>query len=160
MAALALLPALWTHRDAIRQAGKAQWAKALAGPLFLLLAVGLWLLPMVLAVQASGDPVLEAYRNNILFRQTVTRYANAWHHVKPFWFYLTSVIPPFWLPLSLLLPWLVWLSAKAIRAGQREVIVLVGYLLLVLLFFRITSYNVCYTKLLRSVSVSSLSSAS
>jgi len=138
VAALALLPALWTHRDAIRQAGKAQWAKALAGPLFLLLAVGLWLLPMVLAVQASGDPVLEAYRNNILFRQTVTRYANAWHHVKPFWFYLTSVIPPFWLPLSLLLPWLVWLSAKAIRAGQREVIVLVGYLLLVLLFFSLS----------------------
>ena len=135
IAALVLIPALWTHRAEIRQASRAAWLKALAGPLAMLLAIALWLLPMVLAVAASHDATLEAYRNNILFRQTVTRYANAWHHVKPVWFYLTDVIPPFWLPLSLLIPWLVWLSKGAIKQGNRTVFLLVGQLLLLLTFF-------------------------
>jgi 4-amino-4-deoxy-L-arabinose transferase-like glycosyltransferase len=73
---------------------------------------------MLLAVAQSGDPVLQAYRDNILLRQTVTRYANAWHHVKPFWYYLTSVIPPFWLPLSCCCPGWWWPGARPSRAGQ------------------------------------------
>lgn len=138
LAALVLIPALWTHRQEIRRATRSAWLKALAGPLAMLLAIGLWLIPMLLAVAASHDATFEAYRNNILFHQTVTRYANAWHHLKPVWYYLTEVVPVFWLPLSLLLPWLIWLSHQAIRQGKREVILLVGYLLLMLCFFSLS----------------------
>ena len=139
LAALVLIPALWTHRQDIRRATRCAWLKALAGPLFMLLAIGLWLIPMLLAVAASHDATFEAYRNNILFHQTVTRYANAWHHLKPVWYYLTEVVPVFWLPLSLLLPWLIWLSHQAFRQGKREVILLVGYLLLMLCFFSLSA---------------------
>jgi 4-amino-4-deoxy-L-arabinose transferase-like glycosyltransferase len=135
LAALVLIPALWTHRHSIRSAPRSAWLKALAGPLFMGLAIALWLVPMVLTVAASHDASFEAYRNNILFRQTVTRYANAWHHVKPFWYYLTEVVPAFWLPLSLLLPWIIWQCREAFRQGNRAVILLVGYLVLMLCFF-------------------------
>ncbi len=138
LAVLILIPAVWTHREQIRAASWADWLKGLAGPLFMLLAIGLWLVPMLLAVAQSGDPVLQAYRDNILLRQTVTRYTNAWHHLKPVWYYLTEVVPVFWLPLSLLLPWLIWLSHKAFRQGNRAVILLVGYLLLMLCFFSLS----------------------
>ena len=135
LAILVLIPALWTHNAEIRRSGRDAWLKALAGPLCMLLAIGLWLLPMLIAVASSHDGTYEAYRNNLLFRQTVTRYTNAWHHVKPFWYYLTEVIPLFWLPLSLLLPWIIWQSRQALRQGDRTVILLVGYLLLMLCFF-------------------------
>lgn len=135
LALLVLLPALWTHRAQIRAAPLSAWLKALLGPLAMALAMGLWLVPMLEAVTRSGDPLLLAYRDNILLRQTVTRYTSAWHHVKPFWYYLTSVIPPFWLPLSLLLPWLVVAWRRAIRAQDRRILLLLGYLILVVLFF-------------------------
>lgn len=138
LALLVLIPAIWTHWDKIRSASRHDWLKGLAGPLWMLLAIGLWLVPMLIAVAQSGDPVLQAYRDNILLRQTVTRYANAWHHIKPFWYYLTSVIPPFWLPLTLLLPWLVVEWRKAIGARDQRIILLLGYLLLVVLFFSIS----------------------
>ena len=138
LALLILIPAIWTHREQIRAASRADWLKALAGPLFMLLAIGLWLVPMLSAVAQSGDPVLQAYRDNILLRQTVTRYANAWHHVKPFWYYLSSVIPPFWLPLSLLLPWLVVAWRKAIQGQDKRIILLLGYLVLVIVFFSVS----------------------
>ena len=41
----------------------------------------LWFVPMMLATAAGGE--LLAYRNEILFHQTVTRYAEAWHHHAP-----------------------------------------------------------------------------
>ncbi|MFQ2890639.1 ArnT family glycosyltransferase [Aeromonas caviae] len=135
LALLVLLPALWTHRAQIRAAPLSAWLKALLGPLAMALAMSLWLVPMLEAVTRSGDPLLLAYRDNILLRQTVTRYTSAWHHVKPFWYYFTSVIPPFWLPLSLLLPWLVVAWRKAIQGQDRRIILLLGYLVLVILFF-------------------------
>ncbi len=135
LALLVLLPALWTHRAQIRAAPLSAWLKALLGPLAMALAMSLWLVPMLEAVTRSGDPLLLAYRDNILLRQTVTRYTSAWHHVKPFWYYLISVIPPFWLPLSLLLPWLVVAWRRAIRAQDRRILLLLGYLMLVVLFF-------------------------
>lgn len=139
LAVLVLIPAIWTHREQLRQASRAAWLKGLLGPLAMLLAIALWLLPMVATVAASGDVVLQAYRDNILLRQTVTRYANSWHHVKPLWYYFTSVIPPFWLPVSLLLPWLAVCWTRAIRnEGDRRVILLLGYLLLMLLFFSLS----------------------
>jgi 4-amino-4-deoxy-L-arabinose transferase-like glycosyltransferase len=72
-----------------------------------LLGVSIWLVPMLIAVATRHDPALVAYRNEILFHQTVQRYAAAWHHVEPWYYFIVEVIPPLWLPLSLLLFWLV-----------------------------------------------------
>lgn len=129
------VPALWTHRQALRRAPGSHWLKALTGPLALLAAIGLWFVPMWIAVERSGDPVFHAYRNDLLFRQTVTRYANAWHHHGPWWEYLVQVIPVFWLPISLLLPWLAPRWFKNLREGDRRTWLLLGYLVLVLVFF-------------------------
>ncbi|WP_005036726.1 ArnT family glycosyltransferase [Holophaga foetida] len=136
LALFVLIPALWTHRQELKAAGGKAWAKGLVGPLCLLLAMALWVVPMLLVVKASGNPDFLAYRNNILFRQTVTRYGASWHHVAPWYDYIVSVIPGFWLPVSLLLPWLVALPwFKAVREGDRRITLLLGYLVLVLIFF-------------------------
>lgn len=135
LALFALLPAVWTHRAELKRARWTAWLKGLAGPLALVAAIALWVVPMVLAVKQSGNPDFLAYQNNILFRQTVTRYGNAWHHVAPWWDYLVNVIPAFWLPLSLLLPWLAVQWYRAVRAGDRRISLLVGYVVLVLVFF-------------------------
>jgi len=135
LALFALLPALWTHRGELRRAPWTAWLKGLAGPLFLAGAIALWAVPMMLAVKASGNPDFLAYQNDILFRQTVTRYGSAWHHVAPWWDYLVNVIPAFWLPLSLLLPWLAVRWVRACRASDRRILLLLAYLVLVLVFF-------------------------
>jgi 4-amino-4-deoxy-L-arabinose transferase-like glycosyltransferase len=99
-----------------------------------LAGVGVWLAPMLVAVRASGDPALSSYAGEILFRQTGTRYANAWHHVKPAWYYL-QVIATLWLPGALLLPWLLPAWRRRLRRGDARLILLLGWVLLVLLFF-------------------------
>ncbi len=109
--------------------------KWLAGPLVMLLAISLWVVPMLLVVESSNDPLLTQYRDNILFRQTVTRYANSWHHIKPFWYYITSVIPPFWLPLSVAIPWLIPKWYRHIKQGDGRIILPLGWIVLVILFF-------------------------
>ena len=83
----------WAPRVAVRASAK--WGM---GPLAFLLAVGVWLVPMLLA--ARQDPALASYRDEILFHQTIGRYANAWHHREPVWFFFTNVIPWLWLPLT------------------------------------------------------------
>ena len=55
----------------------------------------------------SGAPEYAAYRDEILFKQTVGRYTAAWHHVKPWYYFIVEVIPALWVPWSLLLFWLV-----------------------------------------------------
>ena len=77
-------------------------------------------------------------RDNILFKQTVTRYADSWHHIKPLWYYLVDVIPLFWLPISLALPWLIPNWYRAIRQGDARIILPLGWIVLVLLFFSIS----------------------
>lgn len=135
LALFTLVPALWTHRSELRSASWRAWLKGLAGPLVMLGVIGLWLAPMLAAVARSGDPAFSAYRDNILFHQTVTRYGKAWHHVGPWYEYFVQEIPLFWLPLSVFLPWLAPRWTRAAREGDRRVILLLGYLLLVLVFF-------------------------
>ena len=68
-------------------------------------------LPVVRAHAAGGGRErfgrIRAYRDEILFKQTVGRYAASWHHVKGWYYFIVEVIPPLWLPWSLLLFWLV-----------------------------------------------------
>ena len=56
-------------------------------------AISLWFVPMLLAVATSGRAEYAAYRDEILFKQTVGRYAAAWHHVKAWYYFLVEVIP-------------------------------------------------------------------
>jgi 4-amino-4-deoxy-L-arabinose transferase-like glycosyltransferase len=109
----------------------------LLGPLAFMVAVSVWLAPMLIAAQT--EPALAAYRDEILFRQTIHRYANAWHHREPFWYFLVNVIPLMWLPLTALLPWLIPKWRDALRARDLRIALLLSWILLVMLFFSFSS---------------------
>ena len=117
-----------------RHADSSRW---LVGPPALLLAIALWLVPVVWMSLANSE--LSAYRDEILFRQTLTRYANAWHHHEPFWYYLVAVIPWLWLPMTVLTPWLLPRWRAAWRSGDLRVILPLAWVLLVVVFFRFSS---------------------
>lgn len=123
----ALLPSL--------QGSPGRWA---AGPLLMLLAVALWGLPMLWWVATSGAAGLDAYRDDILLRQTAERYFDPWHHHKPLWYYVIEVIPWAWLPLSLMLPWLAPAWWRKMRAGDPATWLLLGWVLCVLAFFTLS----------------------
>ncbi|WP_354624822.1 glycosyltransferase family 39 protein [Psychromonas sp. MME2] len=105
------------------------------GLIVMLLAIALWVGPMYYAVEVNQDASYLAYRDNIMLRQTAERYVNSLGHQKPFYYYIVSVIPLFWLPLSILLPWLAPRWFKAIKNGDRLVFLTVIWAILVLLFF-------------------------
>jgi len=104
-----------------------------------LVGVSVWLAPMLIAVATRGDPALVAYRNEILFQQTVHRYAAAWHHVEPWYYFIVNVIPGLWLPFSLLLFWLVPRWAAAWREKDARVWLPLAWVLLALLFFSLST---------------------
>ncbi len=115
-------------------AGTWGWRWCLA-PFAMLLAVSLWFVPMLIAVAMSGSPEYAAYRDEILFKQTVGRYAAAWHHVKPWYYFIVEVIPALWLPWSLLLVWLVPRFKSAFHERNARVWLPLFWLLIVLIFF-------------------------
>ena len=112
-----------------------RWALA---PLGLLIGMSLWGLPMLTAVATSADPALVAYRDELLVQQTVTRYTAAWHHVRPWYYFLVDVIPTLWVPLSLLSFWLVPRWVTDCRARRAEVGLFLGWAALVVLFFSLS----------------------
>jgi 4-amino-4-deoxy-L-arabinose transferase-like glycosyltransferase len=116
--------------------GGARWGLVALG---FLLGVAVWLVPMLVGVATRHDLSLVAYRNEILFHQTVDRYAAAWHHHEPWYYFLVEVIPPLWLPLSLLLFWLVpkWRQSWTERDGR--VWLPLAWVLLTVLFFSLSS---------------------
>ncbi len=135
---LVLLPwaaLLWRDRKAPRTTLPARdgW-RWLLGALCFIAGTGVWVVPMLWAVYNSSDPSFQAYANEILFKQTGKRYAGAWHHVQPFW-YFAQVIVTLWLPGALLLPWLVPAWWRRLRRGDRRFWLLLGWSALVLLFF-------------------------
>ncbi|KAF1709619.1 ArnT family glycosyltransferase [Pseudoxanthomonas sacheonensis] len=106
----------------------------LLGALCFVAGAGVWVVPMLWAVYNSSDPSFQAYASEILFKQTGKRYAGAWHHVQPFW-YFAQVIVTLWLPGALLLPWLAPAWWRRLRRGDRRFWLLLGWSALVLLFF-------------------------
>jgi 4-amino-4-deoxy-L-arabinose transferase-like glycosyltransferase len=112
-------------------------ALSLVGVAALLVAIGIWFVPMMLVTSAGGD--LLAYRQEILFQQTVTRYADAWHHHEPAWYYVGTVIPVMWLPLVALLPWLWPRWRDALRRKDTWVAVLLAWVVIVVAFFSASS---------------------
>jgi 4-amino-4-deoxy-L-arabinose transferase-like glycosyltransferase len=100
----------------------------------MLVTIGLWLAPMSIKVAVSGYPALEAYRDNILWRQTAERYADPWHHFKPFWFLFAQALL-LWLSVTVLLPWLLPAWWRRLCRGDVRYVLLVSWIVLVLLFF-------------------------
>ena len=66
---------------------------------FLPVVVWLSLLIIDVALHDQWD-----YLNNLLFKQTVVRYFNAWHHHQPFYYFFLSILYDFlpWTPFFLL----------------------------------------------------------
>lgn len=110
-----------------------QWA---LGPLMMLAVIAAWLLPMLALVSSSADPSLAAYRDNLLWHQTVDRYANSWHHQQPTW-YLPEQSLGLWLPVTLFLPWLLPAWWRKLRNQDAYYLLLLGWIVLVIIFFSI-----------------------
>jgi 4-amino-4-deoxy-L-arabinose transferase-like glycosyltransferase len=137
---LIFLPWLWARgrgAAAERPRGK-NWPHALLGPLVMLAAALTWLIPMLIQVELANDPAYEAYRDNILFKQTGERYLSPSHHFKPAWYFLGNVIPSLWLPVFLLLPWALPAWRRRVARGDARYTLLLGWVALVVLFFSIS----------------------
>lgn len=111
--------------------------RLLAGPLLMLLVPAMWLVPMWIYTGQANDPALLLYRNNLLFHQTADRYVRSWHHIHPWYYFLVSVIPLRWFPMSLLAPALL-LSRVRRRLLDRRILILFAWVALVILFFSIS----------------------
>lgn len=122
-------------RSGGQRTGRLSPRQLLIGLGWLLLAPLAWAGPMLVMSLISSNPELAAYRNNILLKQTAQRYTESWHHLKPWHYFITSVIPWAWMPLLLTLPW--WPKALLRRFARRDLRVLLpltGALLIVVFF--------------------------
>ncbi|NDB25610.1 MAG: hypothetical protein EB021_09250, partial [Gammaproteobacteria bacterium] len=135
---LALLPlaALLAQRFGSTTVPRATWWQV---PVVFFCTILLWLVPMLLHVANVGSPELIAYRDELLFKQTVTRYAQAWHHIRPWYYYLVEVIPALWLPLSALLFWLVPRWRDDWRERRMAIWLPLLWALLVIAFFSLST---------------------
>ncbi|MDQ3228161.1 MAG: glycosyltransferase family 39 protein [Pseudomonadota bacterium] len=137
LALLALLPYAWMRWrgwTGLTPPDRGNTGRWLLGAAAFIGAIMFWFLPMLATALTSGDPEHRAYLDELLLRQTATRYANAWHHYQPPWYFL-GVIAGFWLPFSLALPWLLPRWRDALRARDPKVWLPLSWALLVLLFF-------------------------
>jgi 4-amino-4-deoxy-L-arabinose transferase-like glycosyltransferase len=138
LALLMLLPYVWASLrgwHGVATMGRNVWWRWLLGLVAVLAAIGLWLVPMLLAAHAhAGDPRYTAYVNNILFHQTAGRYAHAWHHIHSAFYYLPLLLYN-WLPLSLTYPGTLPRWWHALREKDARILVPLGWIVLVLLFF-------------------------
>lgn len=99
-----------------------------------LLGTAVWLAPLGWALLHEPSASLQSYAHELLFKQTGTRYAHAWHHRQPTWYYL-QVIATLWLPGALLLPLMIRPWWRRLRRGDPRHWLLLGWAALVLLFF-------------------------
>ena len=93
-----------------------------------------WLILLVLDVALHNQ---WDYLHNLLFKQTVVRYFNAWHHHQPFYYFFLSILYDFlpWTPFLLLaLP----LSKKQWRALDKKQQFSWAVILFTLIFFSLS----------------------
>ena len=98
--------------------------------------IAAWLLPVWL--RAQHDAGIRDYFHELVFVQTFGRYVDPWHHYRPPWYYL-QVMATAWLPLVLLLPWLIPRWRAALRARDARVLLPLGFAVLYVAFFTISS---------------------
>lgn len=136
---LLMLPplALWGAGAGTAGWGRVWGGRSWLGPLALLATLALWLGPMLWQVAASGSAELQAYRDNILLRQTAGRYANPWGHLKPWHYFLTQAMPTVWLPLTLLLL-TQWLRLVRVLREDPRARILLAWVVLVIAFFSLS----------------------
>lgn len=127
----------WRRAAALPRIAGRWWQWALA-PAALLMPIAAWLVPMLVAVRLSADPALAAYRDELLFHQTATRYADAWTHLRPAWYYVVEVIPWLWFPATLALPWLLPAWRRRLLRGDARYALLLGHVAGVVLFFSLS----------------------
>lgn len=108
------------------------------GPLAFIAACGVWLLPMLAAALGNGGADYRAYVDDILLRQTVTRYANAWHHGQPPWYFVEVALTA-WLPTVLALPWAIPAWKRRLRRFDARYLLPLAWVALVFAFFSIPS---------------------
>jgi 4-amino-4-deoxy-L-arabinose transferase-like glycosyltransferase len=137
---LALLPYAYLRARGFRPLPSLRggWRWGLAG-LGLAIGIAVWVAPMLATVAATGNPTLEAYGRGILLRETAVRYFDAWQHVKPWYYFIAEVIPPLWVPLSALLPWLVPRWRRAWSARDARVWLPLAWAIVVLVFFSLST---------------------
>lgn len=109
-----------------------------SGLVFFLIAIALWLGPLLWSVSDGGSAEQQAYLNDILFRQTAERYANPWGHHEPFW-YFAEIILLFWLPFSLAFFWLWKPWCQSARIKDAKVLLPLAWAVLVVVFFSLSS---------------------
>ncbi|SEW28276.1 glycosyltransferase family 39 protein [Luteibacter sp. 329MFSha] len=112
-----------------------RWA---GGAAAFLVAVSLWLAPMLLTAYGQPTPEHMAYVRDILFRQTAERYANSWQHEEAPWYFLL-VILTHWVPTWLLIPFVAKPWREALRQRDGRVWMPLLWVVLVLVFFSIPS---------------------
>jgi 4-amino-4-deoxy-L-arabinose transferase-like glycosyltransferase len=113
-------------------------AKFWLGPLAFIAACGIWLVPMLVAALGNGSGDYRAYVDDILLRQTVTRYAQSWHHGEPPWYFIEVALTA-WLPTMLVLPWALPAWRRRLRRADARYLLPLAWVLLVFLFFSIPS---------------------
>jgi 4-amino-4-deoxy-L-arabinose transferase-like glycosyltransferase len=99
-----------------------------------LLAIAVWLAPMLITAYGFRTPEYVAYVKDILFHQTADRYASSWLHEEQPWFFLL-VILRLWLPAWLLIPFLVPRWREAFHLREPRVWMPLVWFVLVLVFF-------------------------
>lgn len=138
LALLMLIPYLIARRGGWRQlalpTGGWRWTAGLV--MFLVPILG-WLIPMLLTARADGDPQHAAYVQNILFGQTVHRYATPTGHIHSPLFFL-GIMAVDWLPLSLLLPWAIPAWWRRLKRRDARYLLPLGWVVLMVLFFSIS----------------------
>ncbi len=140
LALLMLLPAFYAERarwPALVRARRFD-PRLLLGPLAFLVACGVWLVPMLAAALGKGSADYRAYVDDILVRQTVTRYANAWHHGQPPWYFLEVALTA-WLPTVLALPWAIPAWKRRLQRRDARFLLPLAWVVLVFVFFSIPS---------------------
>ncbi|MEO6155075.1 MAG: glycosyltransferase family 39 protein [Thermomonas sp.] len=108
------------------------------GPLAFIAACGVWLVPMLVAVLGNGSADYRAYVDDILLRQTVTRYAESWHHGQPPWYFIEVALTA-WLPTMLVLPWALPAWRRRLWRVDSRYLLPLAWVLLVFVFFSIPS---------------------
>jgi 4-amino-4-deoxy-L-arabinose transferase-like glycosyltransferase len=108
------------------------------GPLAFLVACSVWLVPMLVAAIGKQSSEYSAYVDDILLRQTVTRYANAWHHGQPPWYFIEVALTA-WLPTMLALPWAIPAWKRRLQRRDARYLLPLAWVLLVFVFFSIPS---------------------
>ena len=89
------------------------------GALRPLRGLGLWALVVLAWLVPAGIYGGEEYLRDILLRQNLERYANPWHHIRPFYYYL-QILPSNFFPWFFLLPSAVVYGWRRIRDQRRD----------------------------------------